>query len=196
MRSKSARNLLRVVVALLACSSPSAGGDSYVPFVPWRILKAHEAPPKAPLILYWLPATRGEMRKSELLTARGLTLFATQCVAMEVVRPDDVKRVAKLADGDELPLALLIDDEGREVGRVEARHGVLSAAEVENMVGSELALRESAADELLDRARSMASDGARAEALVLYRRVSEQRCTCPRQARDALRALRKLGFSQ
>lgn len=194
MQSKSARNLLRVVFALLACGSPSAGGDSYVQFVPWRILRADDPAPKAPLILYWLPATRGEMRKSELLTARGLTLFATQCVAMQVVRPDDEERIAELADGGELPLALLIDDEGREVGRVEARHGVLSAAEVENMVGNELALRESAADELLDRARSMASDGSRTEALVLYRRVSEQRCTCPRQARDAQRALRKMGL--
>lgn len=196
MRSKSARNLLRIVFALLACSSPSVAGDAYVQFVPWRILKPGDPPPKAPLVLYWLPASRGEMRKSELLTAHGLAQFATQCVAMEVVRPDDDARVEVLAGGDDLPLVVLVDGDGSEVGRIASRRGVLSVEDVEAMVGDELALRESAADQLLDRARSRASDGARAEAVALYRRVSEQRCTCPRQARDAQRALKKLGIRQ
>lgn len=190
MRSKSVPSLARFVFALLACTSPSLAAQPYVQFVPWRILKPAQPPPSAPLILYWLPATRGEMKKSELLTAHDLSMYAMQCVAMIVVRPDDDERVAKLAGEDELPIAVLVDADGNEVARSVARHGSLAIDEVESMVGDELALRESAADQMLDRARTLARD----EAVALYRKVSSQRCTCPRQARDAQRALRKLGI--
>ncbi|HVR39153.1 MAG TPA: hypothetical protein VMU84_08650 [Thermoanaerobaculia bacterium] len=196
MRSKSARSLSRFVFALLACASPSLAAQPYVQFVPWKILKPAQSPPSAPLILYWLPATREEMKKSELLTAHDLSTYAMQCVAMIVVRPDDAARIEKLAGEDDLPIAVLIDADGNEVARSTARHGSLAIDEVESMVGDELEEREIVADAMLDRARTLTSDGERDEAVALYRKVLEQRCTCPRQARDAQRALKKLGVHQ
>jgi hypothetical protein len=60
------------------------------------------------------------------------------------------------------------------------------------MVREELDRRAAEAEETLDAAREKADAGETDAAIVLYRAVWEQRCVCPRQARDASRALRKL----
>jgi hypothetical protein len=74
------------------------------------------------------------------------------------------------------------------LGRVEAEDGVLLLHEVEDLVRDELDRREAAADALLDRARELDS----AAAMELYATVWEARCLCPKQARDAKRAMKKL----
>ena len=112
--------------------------------------------PRAQLVLYWLPASRDDMRHSELLTSRALTLYSTQCVAMHVVRPDDFERLAHLGANGKAPLVLLVDAEGREVTHVDQEAGALRIATVEKMLRDQLRGLEDEAERSIDEARRMA----------------------------------------
>jgi hypothetical protein len=156
--------------------------------VPWKVLSPGDAPPRAQLVVYWLPASRDDMRHSDLLTSRTLTTYASQCVAMMVVRPDDYERVAKLDARGTSPLVLLADGEGHELTRIDD----VRLANVEKSLKDEVHEREEEALALLDQAKeTCASD--KDAAVAMYRRVWDQRCLLPRQGREAGRALRKLG---
>jgi hypothetical protein len=159
-----------------------------VSMVPWKLLEAAAPPERAPLVLFWIPQSREELRRSELLTSPELTLFASRCVAMRVVRSDDHATLERLGIDGDLPAAVLTDSEGR----VEGRCAALSAREVEEMVRKELAERSADADALLDVANRRASAGDIESAEAMYQTVWEQRCVCPRQGKDARRALKKL----
>jgi hypothetical protein len=166
--------------------------EAYVSLVPWRVVEPGTAV-DAPLVLFWIPATTEELRRSELLTSDDLTLFSSQCVAMRVVRLTDDARLTALAAGAEPPLAVLADRDGRVIGRVEGDRGVLSVVEVEDLVRDELDQRAAKNDELLDRAQERLDAEDVEAAVALYRTVWEERCFCPRQARAAKKALRRLG---
>lgn len=166
--------------------------DPRVALVPWEVLDAGE-PVDAPLILYWIPASAEELRRSELLTSYDLTLYSARCVAMRVVRFNDRTRLTRLGVDDDVPMVVLTDRGGRELGRVESEDGALWVTEVEELVRRELDRRTVEADAQLDRAREYADAHDDEAAVALYERVWESRCLCPRQARDAKRALRKLG---
>jgi len=179
-------------LALAMTGIDARPGDSpHLSLVPWKVVERADDV-RAPLVLFWIPASRDEVRRSELLTSEELTLYSSQCVAMRVVRSDDEATLVKLDIGDELPVAVLADSEGHILGRVAGEQGTLAVNEVEEMVREELDRRVSGADALLDDAREKAERGATDEAIALYREVWEQRCVCPRQARDAQRALKKL----
>lgn len=167
------------------------GEPSRLSLVPWKVVEPGDDV-QAPLILFWIPASRDEVRRSELLTSDELTLYSSQCVAMRVVRSDDETMLVKLDITGALPAAVLVDGEGQVVARVGSEEGTLVVADVEEMVRNELDRRVSDAEALLDNAREKAEAGAIDEAIALYRAVWEQRCLCPRQARDAQRALKKL----
>jgi hypothetical protein len=167
------------------------GDTPHLSLVPWRVLEPGEDL-RAPLVLFWIPASRDEVRRSDLLTSEELTLYSSQCVAMRVVKSDDGTMLAKLDAGGTLPVAVLADGEGHVIARVESEQGALLVDEVEDMVRDELDRRISEADTLLDDAREKADAGEVDEAITLYRAVWERRCICPRQARDAQRALKKL----
>lgn len=179
-------------VAFLAAGADALGaGHDRLSLVPWRVLDpATEV--EAPLALYWIPASADELRRSPMLTSDELTLFSSRCVAMRVVRFNDSTRLTSLGVGPDVPMAVLADGEGKVLGRVEAEDGVLPLHEVEDLVREELDRREAAADALLDRARELAAADDAAAAMELYGSVWEARCLCPRQARDAKRAMRKL----
>ena len=162
-----------------------------VPLVPWKVLEPGEAI-TAPLTLFWIPASPEAMRRSTMLTSDSLTLFSSRCVAMRVVRFDDGARLAKLHVEAELPVAVLTDSEGKILGTVTNRKGRLSVREVEELVRAALDERESQAEKLLDAARQHADAGEVDTALELYEKVSEARCLCPRQAKAAAKALRRL----
>jgi hypothetical protein len=186
--------LVRVLaaIALLATGAvPLAAGEERVSLVPWRVLDPH-VEVDSPLVLYWIPASGEELRRSEMLTSYDLTLFSSRCVAMRVVRFTDSIRLTRLGVGRDVPMAVLADGEGKVLGRVEAEDGLLPVPEVEELVQEELDRREAAADALLDRARRYAADDDHDAARELYGSVWEARCLCPRQARDAKRAMRKL----
>lgn len=180
-------------VALLCCGADALpAGEAYVALVPWRVLES-ESKVDAPLALFWIPSSVEELRHSELLTSDDLTLFSSQCVAMRVVRLNDEARLASLAADVQLPVAVLADHNGHVVGRVESDDGVLSVTEVEDLVRAELERRSAETETMLDRARERAEANDPEAAATLYRSVWEERCVCPRQGREAKKALRKLG---
>lgn len=186
--------LTRVLAAIAFFATgavPLAAGEDRVSLVPWRVLDPAAAV-DAPLVLYWIPASADDLRRSPMVTSYDLTLFSSRCVAMRVVRLTDSARLTQLGVGSDLPMAVLADGEGRILGRVEAEQGTLPVVEVEALVQEELDRREAAADALLDRARRFAAGDDEDAALELYEAVWEARCLCPRQARDAKRAMKKL----
>jgi hypothetical protein len=161
-------------------------------FVPWKVLNHGEASAKGELVLNWIPATRDEIRHSPLITSRSLALSASQCVAMQIIRPDDDETIAQLG-AEPLPAAVLVDGKGDVVARAKSEDGTLRTTDVEKMVRDALASRDQELDHVLDSARTKADAGERDAAVDLYRRVCALRCLFPRKARDADRALSKLG---
>lgn len=182
----SALAMAAVVVAQIQSANAPAT------FVPWKVLNSGDAPAKGELVLNWIPATREEIRHSPLITSRSLALSASQCVAMQIIRPDDGETIAKLG-AEQLPAAVLVDGNGTVVARVKSDAGSLHTQDVEKMVRDALASRDLELDRVLDSARSKADAGERDAAVDLYRRVCALRCLFPRKARDAERALSKLG---
>jgi hypothetical protein len=189
--ARFARVLTAAIAFLAAGANALAAGEARLALVPWEVLDPAETI-DAPLVLFWIPATPDELRRSELLTSYDLTLFSSRCVAMRVVRFNDSARLTRLDVGPEVPMVVLTDREGNVLGRLEAEDGKLPVSEVEDLVREELEEREEEADALLDRARTRAARQDDAAAMTLYEEVWAERCVCPRQARDAKRAMRKL----
>src|SRR6267378_880432 len=77
-------------------SGGSGGGGSTptVYYVPWKIRQAKDPAPQG-LVLYWFPASMEELQKSSLRASRSLSLYATQCISMEVADVE-VPNAAKL----------------------------------------------------------------------------------------------------
>jgi hypothetical protein len=161
-------------------------------FVPWKVLKHGDPPAKGELVLNWIPATREEIRHSPLITSRSLALSASQCVAMQIIRPDDDETIEQLG-AEQLPAAVLVDGKGNVVARAKSDGGTLRTPDVEKMVRDALASRDQEVDHVLDSARTKVDAGDRDAAVDLYRSVCALRCLFPRKARDAERALSKLG---
>jgi hypothetical protein len=169
------------------------GAGDGLTFVPWKVMKPGQPPVAGHLILYWIPATPEEMKRSPLLTSRALAEFSMHCVGMQLVRPDDTETIHRLGASEDLPLVILTDGHGKKVGMIDSRHGLIRLAAVEAIVRDELLTRASMADTMLDEARSCVSKGERERAVGLYKQVWNQRCMTPRQARSAQRALKRLG---
>lgn len=183
---------LVALVALIAAGTPAFPDDGeLVPLVPWKVLQPGEVI-ASPLVLFWIPSSPDAMRRSAMLTSDDLTQFSDRCVAMRVVRFDDETRLATLQIDEDLPAAVLTDRDGNILGTVRHRHGRLVVSEIEDLVRDELGEREAQADELLDKARKLAEDGDVEGAQELYGKVAEARCLCPRQAKAAAKALKKL----
>lgn len=190
---RSVTRTIAVALAFTAATWPvdvSARGA----LVPWKVAQPDRIE-KGPLTLFWIPATGEDLRRSDLLSSDELTLYSSQCVRMRIVRIDDRARLTRLAGGEELPIVVLVDDSGAVLGKVTAREGRIERRDVEALVREELGRRAAAADTMLDAARVKAERRDIDAAVALYRSVWEARCTCPRQGRDASRALRKLRVS-
>ena len=185
--------LPREAVRLAALGALATAPASYAALVPWRVIEP-QAVVDAPLALFWVPASADELRRSELLASDDLTLFSSQCVAMRVVQPNDVARMTALAEDAEPPLAVLADRAGKIIGRVTSERGAISLAEVEDLVRAELERRADESEAMLDRAAERVEENDLSAAAELYRAVWAERCVCPRQARAAKKALRKLGL--
>jgi hypothetical protein len=188
-----------VAAALLTLALPPArearsGGVSSPPvFVPWKVIPHGEAPPPGLLVLYWIPQSRDDFRRSELLTYRPLTTYSPQCVALCVVQADDEATIERLGASGKLPIAVLESEDGRVIGDVEHERGALRAPAVDKLLRDEIAAREKGLDRDLDDAPKKLNAGDRDAAVALYRRVWEQRCLFPQHAREAERALKRLG---
>lgn len=165
-----------------------AGNGSHPSLVPWKVLVPGAEPETAPLFLFWVPTSQEELRRSDLLMSDELTLYSSQCVAMRIVRLDDHGLLHRLGVDGTVPVVVLADGSGEIVGRSDAA----SVEEIEAMVREEIEDRVTAAETLLDDAHEKAEHGEIDDAIALYRQVWEQRCVCPRQARAAHKALKKL----
>lgn len=179
-------------LAFVLAGAELPAGEVHVSLVPWKVLAPRDTV-DAPLVLFWIPASPDELRRSPLLTSDELTLYSSRCVAMRVVRVDDRARMTRLAPEREIPVAVLTNRKGEILGHIEGEDGHLPVGEVEALVRDELDRRADEAEALLDRAREHADANEIAAATELYERVWEERCMCPRQGRDAKRALKKLG---
>ncbi len=160
--------------------------------VPWRVNKPGDPPVNAGLLLYWFPSSQQELEKSSLLYSRTLSLYASQCVSL-VVEDARTPIGAKLAAGDKLPVAVLAQPDGTLVGKAENKDGYLKVGQVEKLLESEVKKREDAIKEKLEDAKSKAKSGDNQTAIQEYRTVLDQKCLFPGKAKDAAKALKKLG---
>ena len=180
----------------MAGIGPMGGGASgmqepvYV--VPWRV-RAPEMPPLSEgLVVYWFPSSVQEVQKSSLRTSRLLTLYASECVAMEIV---DVATPLgqKLAPDAKLPIAVLATHDGSLIGKAENKNGFLKVEQVEKLVDEEYKRRENQVESQLKAAKEHVKSGDNAGAVPIYKAVLEQKCLFPKKAKDAAKALKKLG---
>jgi tetratricopeptide (TPR) repeat protein len=162
--------------------------------VPWRVIKPDEPPANAGLQVYWFPSSQVELEKSSLLYSRSLSLYASQCVTMGIV---DARTPIgqKFAAGDKLPVAVLAQPDGTLVGKAENKDGFLRVGQVEKLVDAEMKRRQDALKEKLDDAKAKAKSGDNQTAIQEYRAVLEQKCMFPGKAKDAAKALKKLGVT-
>jgi tetratricopeptide (TPR) repeat protein len=211
MKRSIARTLATLLISLLAAQSiwatcgggggggvggMSGGGGGNTPqvyYVPWKV-RAPKDPPPMGLVLYWFPASQNELDNSSLRQSRSLSLYASQCVSMEVA---DAKTEAgqKILGDTKPPVAILATPDGQPVSKVENKDGKLQVADVEKVVQSEVKKREGAIDSQMKEAEGKAKAGDSATAIKLYQAVLDQKCMFPKKAKDAAKELKKLGVN-
>jgi tetratricopeptide (TPR) repeat protein len=161
----------------------SSGGAKPVVYnVPWKV-RAQNDPPATGLVLYWFPVSNDELKRSSLRESRTLSLYASQCVSMEVAdyrTPEGQKIIGDAKP----PVALLAKPDGTPV------------ADVEKLVESEVKKRENALDTNLKDGRDKAKAGDNQAAIQIFRSVLEQKCMFPKKAKEAAKELKKLGVDE
>ncbi|MBK5258991.1 MAG: hypothetical protein JJE51_05310 [Thermoanaerobaculia bacterium] len=192
MRHWSALRAGTVAALLMTWPLAAAMSDRSVAFVPWKVLDPSSPSSGALMILYWIPSQPDELKRSDMVHSKTLMAYAARCVAMRVVRADDSVRLASLDVSQKLPLAILVDAEGKVIGRLGGGGAPLRSLDVEMMVRTAFDERELSAEAMLDTARARVAAGDRMSAADLYSQVLAQRCAFPRLAKEAHRALRKL----
>src|SRR5437868_15550169 len=110
--------------------SGGGGSDMKVYYVPWKVRAPQDPPVAMGLVLYWFPATTEEVQKSSLRASRTLSLYAAQCVSMELA---DYRTPAgqKIIGDAKPPLAVLAKPDGTVVSKLESTDGKLKVADVE-----------------------------------------------------------------
>ena len=181
------------VVAALAACPVGGGGTPTVYYVPWKV-RAPKDPAPLGLVLYWFPASVEELQKSSLRASRSLSLYAAQCVSMEVGNKE-TPNAEKILGESKLPVAILAMPDGTPVSRVENTDGKLKVEQVERLLESEMKQRESGLDDQLKEAKAKVTAGDKETAVKLYRSVAEQKCMFPKKAKDAAKELKKLGMN-
>ena len=177
--------------------SMGAGPGSMEPVynVPWR-LRTPDAPPvTAGLVLYWFPSSVEEVKRSSLRTSLVLSLYAAQCVSMEIADVASVPGQKFAGENPKLPLAVLATPDGTALGRADNQDGYLKADKVEKLVNEEMKKREDGLEQQLKEAKEKAKSGDSAGAVPLYRAVLDQKCLFPKKAKDAAKELKKLGVT-
>jgi len=162
--------------------------------VPWKIRDA-KTPPAKGLVLYWFPASPDELKRSSLRMSRTLSLYATQCVSMELA-DSRIPNADKLLGESKLPVAVIATPDGTPVTRVETKDGKLRVEAVEKVLDAEVKTRGRALDEQLNAAKAKAAAGDKDEAIKLLQAVAEQKCMFPGKAKSAAKELKKLGVNE
>lgn len=172
----------------------SGGGGASAPQVypvPWRMREPKD-PPAAGLILYWLPSSLDEFKKSSMRMSRILSMYATQCVSMEVA-DYGTPLGQKLIGDSKPPVAVLATADGTPLGKAENKNGMLKVEQAEKLVDTEMKQRESALDTQLKEAKEKEKAGDNPAAIKLFSSVVQQKCLFPKKAKEAAKELKKLG---
>ena len=171
------------------------GGGSAAPVyvVPWKIFKVKEAPTSG-LVLYWFPASNDEIKKSSLRESRTLSVYAAQCVAMELA-DSQIPHADKLIGDSKLPVAVLANPDGTPVSKLENEGGKLKVAAVEKLLDTEMKQREGALDGQMKDAAGKAKAGDKDGAISIYKAVLDQKCLFPKKAKEAAKQLKSLGVT-
>ena len=122
----------------------SSAAETYP--VPWKIRTPKDPAPKG-LIVYWFPASADELKRSSLRMSRPLSLYASQCISMELA-DNQVPNAQQLVGEAKLPVAVIATPDGTPVTRVENTGGKLKVEALEKVLTTEVKTRESALDEL------------------------------------------------
>jgi tetratricopeptide (TPR) repeat protein len=163
--------------------------------VPWRVRVPELPPVTAGLVLYWFPSSVEEIKKSSLRTSRVLSLYASECISMEIVDAGSPLGRQLVPDA-KLPIAVLATPDGSLIGKAENKDGFLRADQVEKLVEAEYKKRENDIEQKLKDAKEHAKSGDSAGAIPIYKAVLEQKCLFPKKAKDAAKALKKLGVEE
>ncbi|MEP6568834.1 MAG: tetratricopeptide repeat protein [Acidobacteriota bacterium] len=176
-------------------TSGGGGGSASETYpVPWKI-HDDKTPAAKGLVLYWFPASKDEIKKSSLRMSRTLSLYASQCVSMELA-DNRVPNAEKLLGESTLPVAVIATPDGTPVTKVENKDGKLAVTAVEKVLDTEVKTRGAALDEQLKEAKAKADAGAKDDAIKLYQSVLEQKCMFPGKAKNAAKELKKLGVNE
>lgn len=174
--------------------SSGGGGTAPVYIVPWKIRKDTDAPATG-LILYWFPASQNEIPISSLRQSRILSLYASQCVSMELADAR-ISNSNALVGESKLPVVVLAKADGTLVNKVENTNGKLKVADVEKLVDTEMKQRESGVDAQMKDAAAKVKAGDKDGAITSYKAVLEQKCFFPKKAKEAANQLKKLGVTE
>jgi tetratricopeptide (TPR) repeat protein len=175
--------------------SGGSGGPAAETYpVPWKVRDAKAPEPKG-LVLYWFPASKEELQKSSLRQSRTLSLYASQCISMELA-DTRVPNAEKLLGESKLPVAVLATPDGTPVSKVENKDGKLKLGDVEKVVDTEMKTREGAVDGQLKDAKAKLAAGDKDAAIQLFQSVAQQKCLFPSKAKSAAKELKKLGVAE
>jgi len=176
-------------------SGGSGGGSAPETYpVPWKIRTPKDAPAKG-LVVYWFPASADEIKRSSLRVSRTLSLYASQCISMELA-DGRIPNAEKLVGESGLPVAVIATPDGSPVTKVENKDGKLKVEAIEKVLSAEVKTRESALDEQLKTAKAKAAAGEKDAAVQLFQSVLAEKCMFPKKAKDAAKELKKLGVSE
>ena len=178
-------------------SGGNGGGSTTNPVVyhvPWKSPITDKDPPiTSGLIVYWFPNSNEELQKSSLRESRDLSLYASQCVTMQLA-DSRMPNADKLVGDSKLPVVVLATPDNTPIKKVENVGGKLKVSEVEKLVRDEVKQRETMIDVSLKEAKSKSAGGDSATAIKLYQSVVAEKCMFPKKAKDAAKELKKLGF--
>jgi len=171
------------------------GGGSSAPVyvVPWKIRKTTDPAP-AGLVLYWFPRSAEEIKASSLRQSRVLSLYASQCVSMELA-DGNTPHSNELVGSSTLPVAVLAKPDGTAVNKVENANGKLKVGDVEKLVDTEMKQRESDVTAQMKEASAKSTAGDKDGAIAMYRSVLDQKCLFPKKAKEAQKQLKALGVT-
>ena len=178
--------------------SPAGAANPAVYRVPWKIPDPKATTPRTGLTLYWFlaadttEAAKAEIKTSGLLESRDLSLYASQCVTMQLDEKAD-PNTKKLIGESKLPVIVLATADITPIGKVENTGGKIKLADVEKLVGTEVKNRKANVDATLKDAKTKAAAGDKPGAIALYQNVLAEKCMFADKAKDAAKELKKLG---
>jgi tetratricopeptide (TPR) repeat protein len=174
-------------------SGGSAANPQVYP-VPWKSRDVSKDDAARGLIFYWFPSSADEVKKSSLRFSRILSVYASQCVSMELA--DFGSPLGQKLVGDSKPpVAVLAAPDGTSISKVENKDGKLRVEQLEKVLEGEMKQRESGLEAQLKEAREKQKTGDSEGAIKLFSSVVTQKCLFPKKAKDAAKELKKMGVT-